>query len=57
METPLKKRSSFDKSNQKNLLKELIDDIKINLDLKVTAVNTILQSLKEENEQIIQKCK
>lgn len=57
METFLVKQASFDKLNQKNILKELIDDIKINLEIKVSAINTILQSLKEENEQIITKCK
>ena len=49
------KLKSFDKQNLKKILKEFIEDSRQNIDIKINTNNLILQSMKEENEQHINK--
>ena len=51
----LLKQISFCKQDLKIILKEFIDDSRQNIDTKINAINLILQSMKEENEQHINK--
>ena len=51
----LLKQKSFCKQDLKIILKEFIDDSRQNIDTKINAINLILQSMKEENEQHINK--
>jgi hypothetical protein len=49
------KQKSFNKQNIKKILKEFIEDSRQNIDIKINTINLILQSMKEENEQHINK--
>ena len=49
------KQKSFNKQNLKKILKEFIEDSRENIDIKINTINLILQSMKEENEQHINK--
>ena len=49
------KQKSFNKQNIKKILKEFIEDSRQNIDIKINTINLILQSMKEENEQQINK--
>ena len=49
------KQKSFNKQNLKKLLKEFIEESRQNIDVKINTINLILQSMKEENEQHINK--
>lgn len=49
------KQHSLNKHALKNALKEFIDDSRQNIDTKINTINLILQSMKEENEQHINK--
>ena len=51
----LLKQKSFSKQNLKKVLKEFIEDSRQNIDIKTNTINLILQSMKEENEQHINK--
>ena len=51
----LLKQKSFNKQNLKKVLKEFIEDSRQNIDIKTNTINLILQSMKEENEQHINK--
>ena len=51
----LLKQKSFSKQNLKKVLKEFIEDSRQNIDIKANTINLILQSMKEENEQHINK--
>ena len=51
----LLKQKSFSKRNLKKVLKEFIEDSRQNIDIKTNTINLILQSMKEENEQHINK--
>ena len=51
----LLKEKSFNKQNLKKVLKEFIEDSRQNIDIKTNTINLILQSMKEENEQHINK--
>ena len=51
----LLKQKSFSKQDLKIILKEFIDNTRKNLDTKINTINLILQSMKEENEQHINK--
>lgn len=48
-------QKSFNKQSLKKLLREFIEESRQNLDMKMNAINLILQSMKEENEQHINK--
>lgn len=48
-------QKSFNKQSLKKLLREFIEESRQNLDTKMNAINLILQSMKEENEQQIAK--
>ena len=51
----LLKQKSFSKQNLKKVLKEFIEGSRQNIDIKTNTINLILQSMKEENEQHINK--
>ena len=51
----LLKQKSFSKQDLKIILKEFIDDSRQNIHTKINTINLILQSMKEENEQHINK--
>ena len=51
----LLKQKSFSKQNLKKVLKEFIEDSRQNIDIKTNTINLILHSMKEENEQHINK--
>ena len=51
----LLKQKSFSKQDLKIILKEFIDNTRKNIDTKINTINLILQSMKEENEQHINK--
>ena len=51
----LLKQKSFNKQNLKLLFKEFIEESRQNIDIKINTINLILQSMKEENEQHINK--
>lgn len=51
----LLKQKSFNKQNLKLLFKEFIEESRQNIDIKINTINLILQSMKEENEQQINK--
>ena len=51
----LLKQKSFSKQDLKIIFKEFIDDSRQNIDTKINTINLILQSMKEENEQHINK--
>lgn len=56
MET-LIKQLPFEKGIIRNIIKEIIEDTRQNIDLKTKAINILLKTMKEENEQIISKSK
>ena len=49
------KQKSFNKQNLKKILKEFIEESRQNIEIKINTINLILQSMKEENEQHINK--
>ena len=49
------KQQSFNKHTLRNTLKDFIDDSRKNIENKTNNINTILKSMKEENEQLISK--
>jgi hypothetical protein len=51
----LVKPQSYNNKNLKNLFKEFIENSRQNIDIKISTINLILQSMKEENEQHINK--
>ena len=48
-------QKSFNKQNLKKILKEFIEESRKNIDIKINTINLVLQSMKEENEQHINK--
>ena len=51
------KQQSFNKHSLKNALKDFIDDSRQNIENKTNTINMVLQTMKEENEQLISKSK
>ena len=51
------KQQSFNKTALKNALRDFIDDSRQNIENKSHSINLILQTMKEENEQIVSKSK
>jgi len=51
------KQQSFNKHALKNALKDFIDDSRQNIENKTNTINIVLQTMKEENEQLISKSK
>ena len=49
------KQQSFNKHALRNLLRDFIDDSRQNIENKTNNINLILQTMKEENEQLISK--
>ena len=51
------KNSFLDKNIVKTTIQEFIDNSRYNLDFRTNTIYSILQIMKEENEQLISKCK
>jgi hypothetical protein len=51
----IQKQPSFNKHGLKNVLRDFIDDSRQNIENKSNTINLVLQSMKEENEQLISK--
>ena len=51
----LNKQQSFNKHILKNALREFIDDSRQNIENKTNTINLILQTMREENEQLVSK--
>ena len=49
------KQQSFNKLGLKNALRDFIDDSRQNIENKTNTINLILQTMREENEQIASK--
>jgi len=49
------KQQSLNKHLLKNVLRDFIDDSRQNIENKTNSINLILQTMKEENEQLISK--
>lgn len=49
------KQQSLNKHVLKNVLRDFIDDSRQNIENKTNSINLILQTMKEENEQLISK--
>ena len=49
------KQQSFNKHGLRNALKEFIDDSRQNIENKTNTINLVLQTMREENEQLISK--
>ena len=49
------KQQSFNKHVIRNALRDYIDDSRQNIENKSNTINLILQTMKEENEQLISK--
>ena len=49
------KQQSFNKNVLKNVIRDFIDDSRQNIENKSNTINLVLQSMKEENEQLISK--
>lgn len=49
------KQKSFNKLNLKKIFKDFIEESRQNIGLKISAITLILQSMKEENDQHINK--
>jgi hypothetical protein len=53
----INKQQSINKNALKNALKDFIDDSRQNIENKVNTINLVLQTMREENEQLILKSK
>ena len=53
----INKQQSINKNALKNALKDFIDDSRQNIENKVNTINLVLQTMREENEQLIIKSK
>ena len=51
------KQQSFNKNVLKNVLRDFIDDSRQNIENKSHSINLILQTMREENEQLASKSK
>ena len=51
----LNKQQSFNKHSLRNTLKDFIYDSRQNIENKSNTINLVLQTMKEENEQLISK--
>ena len=51
----MKKQQSFNKLGLKNALRDFIDDSRQNIENKTNTINLILQTMREENEQLASK--
>ena len=51
----MKKQQSFNKLGLKNALRDFIDDSKQNIENKSNTINLILQTMREENDQLVSK--
>ena len=51
----MKKQQSFNKLGLKNALRDFIDDSRQNIENKTNTINLILQTMREENEQLVSK--
>ena len=49
------KQQSFNKLGLKNALRDFIDDSKQNIENKSNTINLILQTMREENDQLVSK--
>jgi hypothetical protein len=49
------KQQSFNKLGLKNALRDFIDDSRQNIENKTNTINLILQTMREENEQLVSK--
>ena len=49
------KQQTLNKHVLKNVLRDFIDDSRQNIENKTNSINLILQTMKEENEQLISK--
>ena len=49
------KQQSFNKLGLKNALRDFIDDLRQNIENKTNTINLILQTMREENEQLVSK--
>jgi len=50
------KQQSFNKNALKMLLRDFIYDSRQNIENRTNTINLILQTMREENEQLISKC-
>ena len=49
------KPQSFNKLGLKNALRDFIDDSRQNIENKTNTINLILQTMREENDQLVSK--
>ena len=47
----------IDKNSVKTTIQEFIDNSRYNIESRTNNINSILQTMREENEQLISKCK
>lgn len=50
------KNANFDKNIIKSLIQDFIDNSRNNLDSRTNTILSILQAMREENENLISKC-
>lgn len=51
----MSKQQSLNKNALKNVIRDFIDDSRQNIENRTNSINLILQTMKEENEQLIAK--